>query len=404
MIGRLLLVGLAVLIALLFDIGPLVPLQPAPSAAQARQARDTARAAKLLLGNANGFATLRLDHNALTSLTTLASALHSYGRFDSAIDHDTLLLRGSRRFGAWINVEARVSASPKGFPETRLKIGDLPLGASLSRHVIDVGRYLLRQRGITVPRLDDLVRSVQMQPDAVVVSVHFPLNGTFANELSRMRDQPIDAAQTAAKYCRLVSLDRVAPRSDFAIIVQRAFEPTTSPLPLVEQNRAAFVALAMYTTDASAGRLAGDSARRAELCRRAVTVPLLAGRDDLPKHWSLSAALAVSLGDDVGTAMGEWKELSDSRPGGSGFSFVDLATDRVAIAVARQAVDPARADTMTGRLRKATGEDLLPIRALALSEGLSEAAFVSKYQSINSAKFTDAKARVDHVIAQTIGR
>ena len=132
--------------------------------------------------------------------------------------------------------------------------------------------------------------------------------------------------------------------------------------------------------------------------------PLLAGRADLAKHWSLSAALAVSLGDDVGTAMGEWKELSDSRPGGSGFSFVDLAADRSGLTVAARASDPATAATVVARLRVATDEELLPVRALALSEGLSERDFISIYRAIDSAQFAAAKDRIDRVIAQTVGR
>ena len=404
-IGRILLAALAILVALALDTTPTVPVQKAPTAEQARRARDTARIAKMLLSTGDGFATLRADRDTLTSLATLASALGSYGRFDTRIDHGTVTVRGSRRFAfVWLNVEASITGTAKGFPETRLKIGDLPLGPSLSRRVIDAGRYLLRRRGIAVPPLGDLVRSFRVEPDAVTVSVHFPLNGRFANELSRLRTRPVDAAHTAAVYCRLIALDHQAPTADFAVIVGRAFAPTKSPLPIIEQNRAAFVALAIYTTDASAGRLAGDAAKRIRPCGHAVTTPLLAGRDDLPKHWSLSAALAVSLGDDVGTAMGEWKELSDSRPGGSGFSFVDLATDRAALAVAARATDPATANIITVRLRTATGEDLLPIRALALSEGLTEAAFVSKYQAIDSARFAAAKARIDRVIANTIGR
>jgi hypothetical protein len=189
-----------------------------------------------------------------------------------------------------------------------------------------------------------------------------------------------------------------------AIVVRRAFAPTKSTLSLVEQNRSAFVALAMYATLPNAGRLAGNASQRVKSCGKDRPEPLLAGRADLAKHWALSAALAVSLGDDIGTAMGEWKELSDSRPGGSGFSFVDLAADRAGLAVARRASDPTTAATVLSRLRTATDEEMLPVRALALSEGLSERDFVASYRAIDSAQFAIAKDRIDRVIAQTVGR
>jgi uncharacterized protein YfiM (DUF2279 family) len=404
-VGRLLIASFAVVIALAVDLSPTVPVQKAPTAEQARRARDTARIARILLSDGKGFATLRVDRDALASLTTLASALGRYGRFDTAIDKGTLKARGSRQFGfLWLNIEAQTKGSARGFPETRLKVGNLNLGKTVSSSLIDLGHFLARQRGIAVPPLDNLVRSVRIEPDSVSASVHFPLKGAFANELSGLRSQPIDARLTAALYCRLVAFDRRAPTADFAIVVRRAFAPTKSVLPIVEQNRAAFVALAIYATDSSAGRLAGDATKRIRSCRRAVTDPRLAGRADLAKHWALSAALGVSLGDDVGSAMGEWKELSDSRPGGSGFSFVDLAADRAGLAIARRASDPSSANLAATRLRVATSGDLVPVKALALSEGLSEKAFVTSYAAIDSTRFASAKARIDKVIEQTVGR
>jgi hypothetical protein len=335
----------------------------------------------------------------------LATAVGKLGRFDSAIVNKTLTLRASRRFGfIWLNGEARIVPSPKGFPETRLKIGDLELGAQASRWIIDRVRSLVRWRGVKVPPLDDLVRQVSIDQSAVSVIIHLPLGGAFANDLSKLRPQPVDAALTATIYCDLVTADRDAPTTEFAAVVQRAFVTKKSSLSIAEQNRAAFVALAMFTASPEAGRLAGNATQRITACRRATTEPLLNGRADLPKHWALSAALAVSLGDDVGTAMGEWKELSDSRPGGSGFSFVDLAADRAGLAVGRRAADPAFADNTALQLRRATSETLLPIRALALSEGLNEHQFTDRYNTIDSVDFANAKIRIDRVIAKTVGR
>jgi hypothetical protein len=404
-LGRLLLVALAILIALMLDVSPTVPPAKPPTAEQARRARDFARMARSSLSDTGGVALLRADRDDVSSATTLATAVGDLGRFDGGITQGTLTLRASRRFGfIWFNGEARITSSQKGFPETRLKIGDLQLGPSVSRWLIDRARSLVRWHGINMPPLDDLVRQVHIDQSAVSALIHLPLGGAFANDLSGLRTQPIDAALAAAIYCRLATLDRKIPTSDFDAMVRRAFRPTRSALPLVEQNRAAFVALAMFTASPESGRLAGDAAQRIGTCKRATTEPTIAGRADLPKHWALSAALAVSLGDDIGTAMGEWKELSDSRPGGSGFSFVDLSADRAGLAVARRAIDPATAEDTVNRLRVATSESILPIRALALSEGLNERQFTDRYRTIESAQFASAKARIDRVIAQTIGR
>jgi uncharacterized protein YfiM (DUF2279 family) len=400
-----LLVAVAILLALALDLSPTVPLSKAPTAEQAKRARDIARKAGRSLQAGNGLATLRAERDDITSATTLVTSLGKFGRFDGAITGDVLTLRTSRHFAfIWINGEARITSSARGFPETRLKIGDLSLGPSISRRVIDLARRFIRWRGVNAPPLDNLVRQVRVDSDSVSALVYLPLNGAFANDLSSLRSQPVDAAMTAAIYCRLTTHNRKQPTDDMALIVRRAFAPNPSTLSITQQNRAAFVALAMYATLPDAGRLAGDAESRVKSCRLPDSKPLLAGRADLAAHWALSAALAVSLGDDIGGAMGEWKELSDSRPGGSGFSFVDLAADRSGLAVARRASDPTTAVTVAARLRTATDEDLLPIRALALSEGLSESAFVKKYQTLDSAKFAAAKARIDRVIGQSVGR
>jgi hypothetical protein len=344
---------------------------------------------------------IRADRDDLKSAAALANALGRFGRVDANFVNKQLVLQASRPLGPiWLNGRAVIATSAKGFPETRLTIGDLPLGPSISRWVIDRARSLAHRRGIEVPPLDDLVRAIAIQPDAVVAAIHLPPKGKFANSISDLRGQPVDAAETAAIYCVLRLANRKKPTDDMATVVQRAFASQRGKLSAVEANRATFVALAMYATNPSAGRLAGDAEQRVRQCKGRKDAPLLSGRTDLAAHWALSAALAVSLGDDIGRAMGEWKELSDSRPGGTGFSFVDLAADRAGLDAARRATDPGTAVPLSKQMREATQEGLLPIRDLALSEGLSEADFVTRFQNVDSKQFEAAKAKIDRVLAE----
>ena len=53
---------------------------------------------------------------------------------------------------------------------------------------------------------------------------------------------------------------------------------------------------------------------------------LLAGRQDLAKHFAISAAISAHSGAPLADAIGLYKELEDAR-GGSGFSFDDLAAE-----------------------------------------------------------------------------
>lgn len=390
-----------VVIILAVDLSPLVPKQSEPTAEQAARVRQSVHQVQAQLRATNGRASISLRPADLTAIATLVSALRKFGRLDAVIANNSLIIRSSRQFAfVWLNSKLTISASARGFPETRFQIGDLPLGSRLSRWVLDRIIDAARLRDIDVPPVDNLVRSVGFNADAMQVSINMPLGSAFANDLSNMRSQPVDARRTASIYCHLRAENAKAPTSDMAILTRRAFADNTPPGIIVDRNRAALVALAMYVVSPEAGRLAGDATQRVRACRGANGAVFLAGRGDLASHWALSAALAVSFGPDVGQALGEWKELSDSQPGGSGFSFVDLAADRAGIAFARLASDPATAATTARKLSTATTEYLLPVRALALSEGLTERQFVMKFKALDSVQFNAATSRIDAVLAK----
>lgn len=391
----------ASVIVLAVDLSPVVSQRMAPTADQASLVRRQVEQVRAELRSNDGRASIRMTPADLAGVAALMSALKKFGRVDVVAADNALSIRSSRRLGfVWLNGEATILPNKKGFPDTRFHLGDLPLGSRLSRWFINRAIDVARGRGIEVPPVDDLVRSLRIDAKAVVVEIYLPLGGAFANDISNFRTQPIDARRTASIYCRLLAENAQSPTPDMAVLVRRAFANQSPAHSIVDQNRAAFVALAMYAASPEAGRLAGDATQRVRQCKGKSGEASLAGRADLANHWALSAALAVSLGDDVGRAMGEWKELADSRPGGSGFSFVDLAADRAGLAFARQASNPETAAATARHLRTATTEYLLPIRALALSEGLTERQFVSQFNALDSAQFIAAKSRIDAVLAK----
>lgn len=392
-------VGLLIVLAI--DLSPVVPDRTKPTAEQALLVRrQVQRLQEQLRGN-DGRASITLSRADLAGITALVSALKKFGQVNAIVAENALTIRSSHQFWVvWLNTEAKIFPSAKGFPDTHFQIGDLPLGSRLSRWIVNGAVEVTRDRGIEVPPVDDLIRSVRFDADSMRVDIHIPLGGAFANDISNLRSQPVDARRAASIYCHLRAENTKAPTSDMAILVRRAFANDTSGGTIVDRNRAALVALAMYTVSPEAGRLAGDATQRVRKCTGANREVRLAGRGDLASHWALSAALAVSLGADVGRALGEWKELSDSRPGGSGFSFVDLAADRAGLAFARLASDPATAVATARNLRLATTEYLLPVRALALAEGLTERQFVSQFKALDSAQFSAATSRIDAVLAK----
>jgi hypothetical protein len=110
----------------------------------------------------------------------------------------------------------------------------------------------------------------------------------------------------------------------------------------------------------------------------------------LPKHFWVSAALTVLSDQERSITVGITKELMDAKPGGSGFSFVDLMADqagnRFAIAATKDD-DSARLMQLLLRREITTSDFLPPIEGIP--EGMTEAEFQSDYGGLRGKKTTE---------------
>lgn len=154
-------------------------------------------------------------------------------------------------------------------------------------------------------------------------------------------------------------------------------------------NRAALVALGVLLGDDSVARSLDDQLQlgdrqNRDALRARIT---LQGRQDLSRHFWASAGFAVTVGPAQADALGITKEWLDSAPGGSGFSFADLAADRAGIALARQATR-STADAEQFRQRISAGlepADLCP-SVLDLPEGLTRDQLEQEWGGLASEK------------------
>jgi len=92
----------------------------------------------------------------------------------------------------------------------------------------------------------------------------------------------------------------------------------------VAENRAAITVLTFYVNQRGLDKVLPNAEPWPKAALRTVK---LNGRDDFPKHFILSAAIAITADSPLSDVIGLYKEVKDSR-GGSGFSFNDLAADR----------------------------------------------------------------------------
>jgi hypothetical protein len=133
-------------------------------------------------------------------------------------------------------------------------------------------------------------------------------------------------------------------------------------------------------------RVESDRERAARLA--VLGTPTVHGRHDLCQHFVVSCALAAVGGPEAAEAAGLLKEVLDSRPGGSGFSFADLSADMAGVAFARQLLaSPA----LLERVERSFNVADYALPPTGLVEGLSEAEFVRRYGSTDDERFRKAQ-------------
>jgi hypothetical protein len=172
----------------------------------------------------------------------------------------------------------------------------------------------------------------------------------------------------------------------FAFASERSKE--NSP---VTENRAAILVLTLYTLGQTLEPILPEAK---DWPRPANHVVLLNQRDDFPKHFMVSAALAAKAGGPLSDAVGIYKEIEDSR-GGSGFSFNDIAADRAGTRFGEYAADAASARNLQRRLTGTISEkDLMPATE-DLPEFMPEKEFLQRFGGIDSPAYKKMIAEID---------
>src|SRR5437764_557643 len=160
--------------------------------------------------------------------------------------------------------------------------------------------------------------------------------------------------------------------------------------------RASIVTLAFSVNGTGLAASAPTAARWPSAALRTVT---LAGRDDFPKHFLISAAIAAEAGSPLADAVGLYKEVDDSR-GGSGFSFNDIAADRAGTRFGEIASgSPERARKLSQALASGVKEgDFMPDVA-GLPEFLPEAEFKRRYGGIGGTGYNKMMVTIETRVA-----
>lgn len=122
-------------------------------------------------------------------------------------------------------------------------------------------------------------------------------------------------------------------------------------------------------------------------------------RIDIPQHFIASALLAMVDDSVLGEQLGIDKELSDAEHG-SGFSFIDLSSDRTGTRFGQLAVaSPAKARALQKMMAELNDYRAFIPFALDLPEHMDEQSFRSRFGHVNSPAYNDMIAEIDKRIA-----
>lgn len=155
----------------------------------------------------------------------------------------------------------------------------------------------------------------------------------------------------------------------------------------VEENRALLQAVSLFCLGRGVEHFV--TRERALDVKPPERLPLtLWGREDLVKHFCVSAGIAVSGGTKLSNLAGLAKEVNDSG-GGSGFSFADLAADRAGVRFAELATDSdQKASAIQQKMAAVKTEDQFMPRIDNLPEGIMELQFKKRYADFDSTAYT----------------
>lgn len=315
----------------------------------------------------------------------------------------------------WINLDLEVAPSDRGLDLRRLTVGPLALPPELTvavlRRLADfaadepVGTLMLGavERVATTPGRVALTldpREGAQDPEAP--GVYERVTGSLRRLMGAQERPRVGvhylAMLAASKDGRLPRSGSTASWMAFAVESARGVVAAEhlGPDAAEAEMEAAILALAAHCGARWAIESAVGDMPAPPLRSRCVDTRLLE-RDDLRKHFVLSAALEAAGDSTVSFGLGEVKELDDASGGGSGFSFDDVAADRAGIRWSQAVRAAARAGdaAMAEAARLSAEEEAVMPSIRDLPSFLERPRFESLYGEVDSPAYRRQLAEID---------
>ena len=306
--------------------------------------------------------------------------------------------------GKFLNISAVVGQEGGQPTLEQLNFGNARVPGWLLKPVVAGTNSLLRNGSAEYRDLMDALKHIQFEPDSLQVVYQWRVD--LAERIqSRGRDlllAPEEQQRIIIYYTEImrlfpllagspVSLDRLL-KPMFELARKRRDEGNDA----VAENRALLLALGVAINGSSIKHLTGEAVAETVVAHSRPYL-VLQGRNDLVKHFIISAAITAAGGGGLANNVGVFKELDDSR-GGSGFSFPDLLADRAGVSFAEAALGDKAEELQEYMSTRVNEAGYMP-GFTQLPEGLMELEFKSRYEDLDSATY----ALVEKEIERRIG-
>lgn len=300
--------------------------------------------------------------------------------------------------GKFLNIDATLEETGKLPTVGYLRIGRLPVPDAVANRLISAA-VSMSAPDSEARLVADMVQQVRFGKGRV--NIVYRWQEQAPARLTAVAVPPEDQVRLLAYRTRLADWSRRVPGESVPMtallgdLFGFALERSAGNDP-VEENRAAILTAALYVVQQDIAAMVPEAKSWPQPAPRRI---VLSGRDDFPKHFLVSAALAANAGKSLADAIGLYKEIQDSR-GGSGFSFNDIAADGAGTRFGELATARAEgARRLQQRVVRGIDEpDVMPPSA-DLPEFMPEAEFVKRFGGVGGPEYdrmmTEIEARID---------
>jgi len=310
--------------------------------------------------------------------------------------------------GTYLNVKAALAPEKKFMTFQQISIGKLKLPGSILTKAIAISSSYLGNYQKVQPFLKAIesIQNVQMKNDQLTVT--FRWSQQVAEDVkNQARDLVISDAnkerllyyyQKISDITYQQSGDKASLASYLKTLFSLAHSRSRNSGDPVAENRALIISLSCFNIGISPVSIVGSTNPDLQIKPRKIHLSLL-GRQDLPKHFMVSAVIAATADSTLSNVVGVFKEIEDSK-GGSGFSFPDLAADRAGVKLAELATG-SKQQALSFQRRMSTIQDeyaFMP-RIDQLPEGLMELEFKKKFRDLNSQQYKLVEDEIQRRIA-----